>query len=123
MSEPDGAIDRLLLAGCRWGASLTDANMSARKWQCGERASRSILLNNHAPLLCPITARHGTVFTVLLLCCACAMLRAWGVHHARPSATRTGITNYVSMDIMANTLLAAGASPAMVRGGGSCCLN
>lgn len=25
------------------------------------------------------------------------------------------ITNYVSMDLMANTLLAAGASPAMVR--------
>ena len=27
----------------------------------------------------------------------------------------TGITNFVSMDIMANLLLAAGASPAMVR--------
>lgn len=27
------------------------------------------------------------------------------------------ITNYVSMDIMANTLLAIGASPAMVHGG------
>ena len=43
-------------------------------------------------------------------------LRLFLVYFVLMSATyAAGITNFVSMDLMANLLLAAGASPAMVR--------
>lgn len=57
--------------------------------------------------------KDGTSDRVSTSCAAC--VRLWRALQEKKPLVQC-ITNYVSMDVMANTLNAVGASPAMVRG-------